>query len=100
MNPSEMISMQKNKEEPKADFSEINKLLDDILTDRTVPRNIRNMIEETKKHLNNDKDDLAVRINSAVSILDEVSNDPNIPIYTRTQIWNVVSLLEVIHNTK
>lgn len=82
------------------DMSEINKLLDEINDDRTVPRNIRNLILETKKHLNNEKEDIAVRINSAVSILDEVSNDPNIPTYTRTQIWNIVSLLEVMQSTK
>lgn len=81
-------------------FAEINKFLDDIIDDRTVPRNIRNMIAETKKHLNNEKDDMAVRINSGVSILDEVSNDPNIPTYTRTQIWNIVSLLEIVQNQK
>lgn len=81
-------------------MSEINKLLDGIAEDRTVPRNIRNMISETKKHLNNDKEDIAIRINSAISILDEVSNDPNIPTYTRTQIWNIVSLLEIMQNNK
>ena len=79
------------------DMSEINRLLDEINEDRTVPRNIRNMIAETRKHLNNEKEDLAIRINSAVSILDEVSNDPNIPVYTRTQIWNIVSMLEVVN---
>ena len=81
-------------------MSEINKLLDEINEDRTVPRNIRNLILETKRHLNNEKEDMAVRINSAVSILDEVSNDPNIPTYTRTQIWNIVSLLEVMQNNR
>ena len=82
------------------DMTEINKLLDEINEDRTVPRNIRNLLVEAKKHLNNDKEDIAVRLNSAISILDEVSNDPNIPTYTRTQIWNIVSLLEVMHNRK
>ena len=82
------------------DFSEINKMLDEINEDRTVPRNIRTHITETKMHLNNEKEDLDVRLNSAISILDDVSNDPNIPIYTRTQIWNIVSLLEAMHNNK
>ena len=81
-------------------MSEINRLLDEINSDRTVPRNIRNMIIEAKNHLNNEKEDIAVRINSAVSILDEVSNDTNIPIYTRTHIWNIVSLLELMQNKK
>jgi len=26
--------------------------------------------------------------------MDEISNDPNIPMYTRTQVWNIVSILE------
>jgi hypothetical protein len=35
-----------------------------------------------------------VRISTAIHILDEIINDPNMPMYTRTQIWNVVSMLE------
>ena len=81
-----------------SEIGEINKLLDEINEDRTVPRNIRTLVIEAKKHLNNEKEDMAVRINSAVSILDEVSNDTNIPTYTRTHIWNIVSLLEIMHN--
>lgn len=77
----------------------INRLLDEISEDRSVPRNIRNSVLEAKDHLNNDKNEIPVRVNSAVSILDEVSNDPNIPIYTRTQIWNIVSMLEVLNKS-
>ena len=71
------------------EFDDINNLLDEINTDRTVPRNIRVLIDQAKFDLNNTMNEIAVRINGAVSILDEVSNDPNIPIYTRTQIWNI-----------
>lgn len=78
------------------DMEIISKLLDEINEDRTVPRNIRNMVIEAKNNLNS-KQDIAVRINAAISILDEVSNDSNIPTYTRTQIWNIVSMLEVIN---
>jgi uncharacterized protein len=75
----------------------INNLMDEISEDRTVPRNIRTLVQQAKGDLNNEKNDWAVRINAAVSILDEVSNDPNIPTYSRTQIWNIVSLLEVLN---
>ena len=75
----------------------INKLIDEINADRTVPKNIRTSLTEARNHINNEKGDLAVRINAAVSILDEISNDPNIPTYTRTQIWNIVSMLEVMN---
>ncbi len=73
----------------------INRLLDEINEDRSVPKNIRTSIIEAKNHLNSNAD-MAIRVNSAVSILDEISNDPNIPIYTRTQIWNIVSMLEIL----
>ncbi len=75
----------------------INNLMEEIVQDRTVPRNIRTLVTQAKDDLNNGKNDWGVRINAAVSILDEVSNDPNIPTYSRTQIWNIVSLLEVLN---
>ena len=77
----------------------INKLLDEINEDRSVPKNIRKSVMEAKEHLNNEKNDMKVRVSTAVSILDEISNDTNIPTYTRTQIWNVVSMLEVLNNS-
>jgi len=77
------------------DIDTINKLLDEINNDRSVPKNIRNSIMETRQHLNSNSD-MAVKVHSAVSILDEISNDPNIPTYTRTQIWNIVSMLEIL----
>ena len=75
-------------------FQEVLELLADIETDRTVPRNVRTAVLEVKRDLKNDKLEEDIRINNAISILDEVSGDPNIPIYTRTQIWNIVSVLE------
>jgi len=71
------------------------KLLTEIIGDRTVPRNIRAAVEEAKKKLESDDIDFDVRLSSAISILDEITNDPNIPMYTRTQIWNIVSMLEM-----
>jgi hypothetical protein len=35
-----------------------------------------------------------VRSATAIHILDEISNDPNMPLHTRTQIWSIVSELE------
>ncbi len=77
------------------EMPELNSMLDEIADDKTVPRNIRNMILEAKNSLNDKKLESAVKISNAISILDEVSNDPNIPVYARTQIWNIVSMLEV-----
>lgn len=72
----------------------INNLLDQIINDRTVPRNIRAAVQEAKDYFNDPNTDMQVKIGSAISVLDEIINDPNMPMYTRTQIWNIVSLLE------
>jgi hypothetical protein len=73
----------------------IIKLLTGIIEDRTVPRNIRSAAEEAKKELTeNTQDGWDIRLSSAISVLDEIINDPNMPMYTRTQIWNIVSMLE------
>ena len=69
-------------------------LLEQVAMDRTVPRNIRTSAEQVAESIKNDKQPMDLRISSAIHTLDEVSNDPNIPLYTRTQIWNIVSMLE------
>jgi uncharacterized protein (UPF0147 family) len=71
-------------------------VLERIMSDDTVPRNIRRSAESVKSTLLNEEDSEAIRAASAISILDEISNDPNIPLHTRTLIWNVASQLETV----
>lgn len=75
-------------------FENVIPLIQQVADDRTVPRNIRTKCEDSIKILKEDKEDVAVRVNSVISGMDEIANDPNIPTYTRIQIWNIVSLLE------
>jgi len=69
-------------------------MLEQIMNDRTVPRNIRAAAESSKAALSSNEENPEVKISTAIQILDEIINDPNMPMYTRTQIWNVVSMLE------
>jgi uncharacterized protein (UPF0147 family) len=64
--------------------------------DNSIPRNIRKGAEEVKNTLLNEADPLDVRVATATSKLDELANDPNIPIHGRTLIWNIMSRLEEI----
>jgi hypothetical protein len=76
-----------------AELEPVIEMLDTIISDRTVPKNIRRAVERSKSVLGSN-DPLELRISAAIHTLDEIIDDPNIPMYTRTQIWNVVSLLE------
>jgi len=77
-------------------FERIIPLIQQIADDRTVPRNIREKCISSVKTLNDNNIELSVRINTVISDLDEVANDPNIPMYTRTQVWNIVTALEAL----
>ncbi|MDP4012548.1 MAG: UPF0147 family protein [Candidatus Nanoarchaeia archaeon] len=68
-----------------------------IEEDNTVPRNVRSKIKSAILALEepNGKEP-KVKIDKALQELDDLSDDPNLPSYTRTQIWNVVSTLESI----
>ena len=75
----------------------IIKLLTGIIEDRTVPRNIRAAAEEAKKEISDKVDNTwDIRLSSAISVLDDIINDPNMPTHTRIQIWNIVSMLEAV----
>ncbi len=79
-------------------LNSVVQMLEHIVDDKTVPRNIRRICLESIDSLKSDDEELSVRLNFTISNLDEVTNDPNIPMYTRTQIWNIVSILESIGN--
>ncbi len=77
-----------------ADISQVLALLETIINDRTVPRNIRTAAEDAKGALTSDAKSAELKTSTAIHLLDEITNDPNMPLYTRTQIWNIVSMLE------
>ena len=71
-------------------------LLERVMKDDSVPRNIRKSAEEVRVLLTGSKDSLAVKAAASINILDEINNDPNIPFHTRTLIWNIVSQIETL----
>jgi uncharacterized protein (UPF0147 family) len=71
--------------------------LQDLVSDSTVPRNIKSKVEGVILILKDENErDTNIRINKALGELDEISDDTNIQAYTRTQIWNIASMLERI----
>jgi len=67
-----------------------------VSEDTTTPRNIRRAAKESIDTLQSTQYTLAVRASNAISILDEILQDPNMPPYTRVKLWNVMSFLEAI----
>jgi uncharacterized protein (UPF0147 family) len=77
-------------------LKQIMEVLDQLAEDNSVPRNIRRGAADAKGRLLNKAEALDIRSASAVMILDELANDPNIPLHGRTLIWNIISQLETV----
>jgi hypothetical protein len=75
--------------------SQITKNMDLLISDTSVPKNVRSAVTEARTNLNAEGD-YTVRISSAIYNIDAVSNDINLPPQARTVIWNILSALESV----
>ncbi|MCD4759513.1 UPF0147 family protein [archaeon] len=70
--------------------------LSQLQKDDEVPRNVRTRIANACSALMCETRSISIRVDESIQELDEISEDTNIPVYTRTQIWDIVSKLECI----
>ncbi|VVC71638.1 Uncharacterised protein [uncultured archaeon] len=87
--------MAEKNEKAEEKIKQVISLMEFILNDTSIPKNVRKAVGDAREKLNA-KDDLIVRTSGAIYALDEVSNDINMPAHARTQIWTIVSALESI----
>ena len=71
-------------------------MLSAIIDDGTIPRNIRRVADETRTLLQDKDKQIGLRAAEAISKIDEISNDSNMPMHARTRVWELVSNLETI----
>jgi uncharacterized protein (UPF0147 family) len=90
------LSKAKRKEEYEERTKQAMGVLNEVSQDNTTPRNIRRAAKTAMDQLQTQGVSLGVRAANAISILDDISQDPNMPAYTRVKLWNAVSLLEAI----
>ena len=63
-----------------------------------TPRNIRRTVKDGIDILNDDELSHGVRAANVISMLDEITQDPNIPSFSRVTVWSAVSNLESIRD--
>jgi len=81
-----------NKEAMKGAIDTLNQITSSSTTPKTIKKSITDLVVE----LNNSEYSLSVRAANTISLLDDVTQDPNMPSYVRTQLWQAVSKLESI----
>ena len=90
--------MSKKQEEYNQKTNQAMSILNRVSDDNTTPRNIRRTAKQASDLLLDEGTSLAARAANAIDLLDQISQDPNMPMYTRTRIWNVISVLEGIRD--
>ncbi len=78
------------------EIMDILESLDEIKGDSTVPKNVKQKIDEIITTLKNESVDISIRVDKVQQELEDISSDSNLQAFTRTQLWNVVSLLETL----
>jgi uncharacterized protein len=94
-------SKAQKKEEVQELFEQVAFLLERIIGDNGVPRNIRKTAQEsinTIGKLDDKENTPAVCASSCVTLLEDIAQDLNCPLHTRTQIYQVLSILEQVRD--
>ena len=80
----------------KERIKQVAEIMESIIEDTTVPINIRNKINESKEKILSKEGEVNVNLSSAIYLIDEISNDINMPFHTRTELWSILSELESV----
>ena len=85
-----------SKEENKKFIDTAMSSLNQLSTSPSTPRNIRKSIASLLEELKSEEYSMSVRAANTTSLLDDITQDPNMPSYVRTSLWQIVSTLENI----
>jgi uncharacterized protein len=74
---------------------DISEIVDGLMEDRSLPKNIKTSLKESLSLLNLQCSP-EERISCIISALDEAGADQNVSMHARTIIWSAISTLEGI----
>ncbi len=90
--------MADKKEQNQKSFELAIQTLTQVAANPTTPKNIKKNLTDLIASLKSSQDSISVRAANAISQLDDVSQDPNMPSYVRVTLWQAVSTLESIRD--
>ena len=87
-----MVDEAQNKQAMREAIDTLNLIVSTNSTPKTIKKSVTDLVTELVK----EEYSLSVRAANTISLLDDVTQDPNMPSYVRTQLWQAVSKLESI----
>ena len=83
-------------EENKQAMESAIQTLNQLATSHSTPKNFKKTISDLITELQTDEYSISVRAANTISSLDDITQDPNVPSFVRTTLWQAVSVLESI----
>ena len=83
-------------EENKQAMESAIQTLNQLATSHSTPKNFKKTISDLIIELETEEYSISVRAANAISTLDDITQDPNVPSFVRTTLWQAVSVLESI----
>ncbi|MFX1328875.1 MAG: UPF0147 family protein [Promethearchaeota archaeon] len=83
-------------DEEKKAFENVEYLLNGMINDRSVPRNIKRIAQRGINELNRDDETPGVLASNVMYMVEDVAQDPNVPFHSRTTIYRIISILEKV----
>ena len=84
------------REENKQAMESALQTLNQLATSHSTPKNFKKTISDLIIELETEEYSISVRAANAISTLDDITQDPNVPSFVRTTLWQAVSVLESI----
>ncbi|HLA22248.1 MAG TPA: UPF0147 family protein [Nitrosopumilaceae archaeon] len=84
------------KSENTATLNQAIATLEEIASNPSTPKNIKKSITDLAVELKKEEYSVSMRAANAISLLDDITQDPNMPSYVRVTLWQAVSTLERI----
>jgi len=78
---------------PSKMFKDIISVIAELQNDFSVPRNVKDKLQLCASALHEDTE-ISLRVDRVKQAIDQICDDVNLESYTRTQLWNISSMLE------
>jgi len=81
-----------------ASLNEAIEIINEICEEQGMPRNVKDVLSEVKAILQNESQEISIVLDEAKQKISDLSEDPNLQTFSRTQIWNLSSALEEVQH--
>lgn len=77
-------------------LNEAIEIINEICEEQGMPGNVKDVLSEVKAILQNESQEINIVLDEAKQKISDLSEDPNLQTFSRTQIWNLSSALEEV----